>query len=154
MRYTILLSKMKNLTPIALLFVLLSVPNDIFRQADVFVAGDIQIKEVFIPMEDGIKLAADLYLPVTMKKDERLPVILEYLPYRKDESRSMRLGNYDYFVNHGYIVARVDIRGTGRSEGKLVDGEYSEQEQLDGLQVIDWLSKQHLSNRNIAMYGI
>ena len=154
MRYTILLSRMKNLTPIALLFVLFSVPNDIFGQADVIVARDIQIKEVFIPMEDGIKLAADLYLPVNMKKDERLPVILEYLPYRKDESRSTRLGDYDYFVNHGYIVARVDIRGTGRSEGKLVDGEYSEQEQLDGLQVIDWLSKQHFSNGNIAMYGI
>jgi hypothetical protein len=154
MRYTILLSKMKNLTPIALLFVLLSVPNDIFGQADVIVAGDIQIKEVIIPMEDGIKLAADLYLPVNMKKDERLPVILEYLPYRKDETRSWRLGSYDYFVNHGYIVALVDIRGTGRSEGKLVDGEYSEQEQLDGLQVIDWLSKQHFSNGNIAMYGL
>lgn len=154
MCYTILLSKMKNLTPIALLFVLLSVPNDIFGQADVIVAGDIQIKEVIIPMEDGIKLAADLYLPVNIKKDERLPVILEYLPYRKDETRSWRLGSYDYFVNHGYIVALVDIRGTGRSEGKLVDGEYSEQEQLDGLQVIDWLSKQHFSNGNIAMYGL
>lgn len=145
---------MKNLTPIALLFVLLLVPNAIFRQADVIVAGDIQIKEVIIPMEDEIKLAADLYLPVNMKKDERLPVILEYLPYRKDEARSRRLGNYDYFVNHGYIVALVDIRGTGRSEGKLVDGEYSEQEQLDGLQVIDWLSKQHFSNGNIAMHGL
>ena len=89
-----------------------------------------------------------------MKKNERLPVILEYLPYRKDESRPAQLGIFHYFVNHGYIVARVDIRGTGRSEGKLVDGEYSEREQLDGMQIIDWLSKQQFSNGNIAMLGI
>lgn len=150
----ILLSKIRSLFAIALLFGLLSVPNDIFGKTDVVVVGGIQIKEVLIPMKDGIRLAADLYVPVKMKKNERLPVILEYLPYRKDESRPGRLGNFDYFVDHGYIVARVDIRGTGRSEGKLVDGEYSEQEQLDGVQVIDWLSKQSFSNGNIAMLGI
>jgi predicted acyl esterase len=151
---SILLGKNKSLTAIALLFVSLSVPNDILAKTDVIVVGGIQIKEVLIPMKDGVRLAADLYAPVKMKKNERLPVILEYLPYRKDENRPGRLGSFDYFINHGYIVARVDIRGTGRSEGKLVDGEYSEQEQLDGVQVIDWLSKQNFSNGNIAMIGI
>ena len=150
----ILLSKIRSLTAVALLFVLLSVPNDIFGKTDEIVAGSVQIKEVLIPMKDGIRLASDLYVPVKMKMNERFPVILEYLPYRKDESRPGRLGIFHYFVNHGYIVARVDIRGTGRSEGKLVDGEYSEQEQLDGVQVIDWLSKQEFSNGNIAMLGI
>ena len=123
-------------------------------QSQVVIAGDVQIKEVWIRLPDGTNLSADLYMPLNMARDENVPVILEYLPYRKDEARSSRLGTFAYFVDHGYIVARVDIRGTGRSEGKLVDGEYSEQEQLDGETVIDWLSRQEFSNGNVAMLGI
>lgn len=154
MPHTRVLDKNVSLSSSVLLFVLLTFPNAVLAQASAIVAGEVQIEEALIPMKDGIKLAADLYLPVNMKNNERLPVILEYLPYRKDESRPSRLGTFHYFVEQGYIVVRVDIRGTGRSEGQLVDGEYSEQEQLDGEQVIDWLSKQHFSNGNIAMLGI
>jgi predicted acyl esterase len=125
-----------------------------YGQDQAVIAGDIRIKEVWIPMPDGTRLAADLYMPLNLEQSERLPVILEYLPYRKDEGRSARLGTFAYFVEHGYVFARVDIRGTGRSEGKLVDGEYSEQEQLDGEQIIDWLSRQDFSNGNVAMFGI
>lgn len=117
------------------------------------VAG-IEIQEVSIPMHDGTELAADLYLPADARESDRFPVVLEYLPYRKDEGRSHRFPFYSYFVKHGYIVARVDIRGTGRSRGKLVDGEYSEQEQQDGEQVIDWLSRQPFSTGKVAMLGI
>lgn len=115
--------------------------------------SEILLKEVWIPMTDGIQLAADLYLPADANK-KRYPVVLEYLPYRKDEGRSNRFGLYSYFVKRGYIIARVDIRGTGRSEGKLVDGEYSEQEQQDGERVIDWLAKQEFSTGKLAMFGI
>jgi putative CocE/NonD family hydrolase len=118
------------------------------------VYSNIRIEEVNIPMEDGINLNADLYMPNDMKKGDQLPVILEYLPYRKNESRSHRFPLYSYFVQHGYIVARVDIRGTGKSDGKLVDGEYSETEQEDGETIIDWLSKQNFSTGKIAILGI
>ena len=114
----------------------------------------IEIREVFIPMPDGISLAADLYVPADARDSDRFPVVLEYLPYRKDEGRSHRFPFFSYFVRHGYIVARVDIRGTGRSQGRLVDGEYSEQEQRDGEQVIDWLSRQDFSTGKVAMMGI
>ncbi len=36
----------------------------------------IVINEVMIPMADGVKLAADLYMPVNMKVGDNLPVIL------------------------------------------------------------------------------
>ena len=49
---------------------------------------------------------------------------------------------------------RVDIRGTGNSEGRLIPYEYSEIEQEDGEVVIDWLSKQAWSNGNVGMFGI
>jgi len=114
----------------------------------------VTIREVWIPMPDGTRLAADLYSPAEGSANTQLPVLLEYLPYRKDEGRRNRFGLYAYFVKRGYIVARVDIRGTGRSEGTLIPYEYSEIEQQDGETVIDWLSKQDFSNGNVGMFGI
>lgn len=105
-------------------------------------------------MPDGIQLAVDLYFPAEMKSDQRAPVLLEYLPYRKDDSRGARYGTYAYFAKRGYVVARVDIRGTGNSEGKTIPYEYSEIELSDGEAVIDWLSKQKWSNGNVGMFGI
>lgn len=123
-------------------------------QPPILTPDSITIWEVFIPMPDGVHLAADLYLPPGFEEHQPYPVILEYLPYRKDESRGRRYPFYSYFVRAGYIFARVDIRGTGRSEGHLVDGEYSEQEQADGEVIINWLSIQPFSNGNIGMLGI
>ena len=42
------------------------------------------IKNVRIPMRDGVRLGADLYVPDT-DAAEPLPVVMEYIPYRKDE---------------------------------------------------------------------
>ena len=81
-------------------------------------------------------------------------MLLEYLPYRKTEGRGRRYPLFSYFVERGYVVARVDIRGTGNSEGRLVEYEYTDQEQEDGEVVIDWLSKQPFSNGNVGMFGI
>jgi len=117
--------------------------------------GDgMRVETVRIPMPDGARLAADLFLPDGGEAAQRFPVLLEYLPYRKDESldRSYRL--YRYFVERGYAVARVDIRGTGNSEGRLVPYEYSDQEWADGDAVLDWLAEQPWSTGNIGMFGI
>ncbi|MGH9337459.1 MAG: CocE/NonD family hydrolase, partial [Vicinamibacteria bacterium] len=115
---------------------------------------EIGMKEAWIPMPDGVRLAADLYLPSGGGPEERFPVLLEYLPYRKTEGRGRNYRLYSYFVERGYAVARVDIRGTGGSEGRLIAYEYTDQEQEDGESVIDWLSKQSWSNGNVGMFGI
>jgi putative CocE/NonD family hydrolase len=112
------------------------------------------LEEAWIPMPDGVRLAADLYLPSGRATRRRLPVLLEYLPYRKTEARRRNHALYSYFVRRGYVVARVDIRGTGNSEGRLIEYEYSEQEQRDGEAVIDWLSKQRFSSGRVGMFGI
>ena len=114
----------------------------------------IEFREVWITMPDGVRLSADLYLPEGGGANERYPVLLEYLPYRKNESRSGRYSTYAYFVDHGYVMARVDMRGSGNSEGKLIQYEYTDQEQEDGEVVIDWLSKQPFSDGNVGMFGI
>ncbi len=111
--------------------------------------------QMTIPMKDGVRLAVNLYMPEGAKAEDKFPAILEYLPYRKDDwtlSRDWDL--HLYWVRRGYVTARVDIRGTGASEGNPPDREYSDQEQQDGLEVIDWLSKQPWSNGNVGMMGI
>ena len=93
-------------------------------------------------------------MPTGGAAGEKFPVLLEYLPYRKTEARSRDYALYSYFVQRGYVVAAVDIRGTGNSEGRLIPYEYSEIEQRDGEVVIDWLSKQPWSNGKVGMFGI
>ncbi len=84
----------------------------------------IQVKETWISMADGVKLATDLFMPTGDVEGQQFPVILEYLPYRKSEGRSRSYSLYSYFVQRGYVLARVDIRGTGSSEGRLIPYEY------------------------------
>jgi len=115
--------------------------------------------QAWIPMKDGVRLAVNLYMPegplATAHPDEKFPAILEYLPYRKDDWTLARDWDlHSYFVRRGYVTARVDIRGTGASEGVPPDREYSDQEQQDGLEVIAWLAKQPWSNGNVGMTGI
>ncbi len=105
-------------------------------------------------MPDGVRLAADLYMPAGAGRSERFPVLLEYLPYRKDESRARNFSLYSYFLDHGYVVARVDMRGTGNSDGTTIPYEYSDIELDDGEVVIDWLAHQEWSTGNVGMFGI
>jgi len=108
-------------------------------------------KNVLIPMRDGVRLAADLYLP-DPDPAEPIPVVMEYIPYRKDEvTPGSRF--YEYLPQHGYAVVRVDIRGTGGSEGINTD-EYVLQEQLDGHDAIEWLAAQPFCDGHVNQMGI
>jgi uncharacterized protein len=115
----------------------------------------VRMEQQTIPMGDGIRLAATLYMPDNAKPGEKFPALLEYLPYRKDDATAA--GDYpihSWFAARGYVSVRVDIRGFGNSEGAPTDREYSEQEQLDGEQVIAWLAAQPWSNGKVGMFGI
>ena len=108
-----------------------------------------------LTMQDGVRLAATYYRPLPRTAGETFPAILELLPYRKDDI--FYLGDYEYgsyFAKHGYGIVRVDVRGTGSSEGPIPPCEYSEAEINDGVEIIDQLSKMDWSNGNIGMYGI
>jgi uncharacterized protein len=113
------------------------------------------MEQAWIPMKDGVRLAATLYMPDGAKPGEKFPALLEYLPYRKDDGTAA--GDYPkhaYFARRGYVGVRVDIRGFGSSEGVPPEREYSEQEQVDGEQIIAWLARQAWSNGNVGMFGI
>jgi len=115
----------------------------------------VELMKTWIPMKDGVRLAVTLYMPAGLKSGVRVPALLEYLPYRKDDDEAIRdYGTHAYFARRGYVGARVDIRGFGASEGTPPDREYSAREQQDGEQVIAWLASQPWSNGNVGMLGI
>tara|TARA_R100000322_G_scaffold170297_1_gene145071 strand:+ start:1700 stop:3724 length:2025 start_codon:yes stop_codon:yes gene_type:complete len=112
-----------------------------------------EIENVFIPTRDGTRLAARIWLPVAAEQDP-LPAILEYIPYRKrDLSRGRDDNNHAYMAGHGYVCVRVDMRGSGDSDGVLVD-EYAPTEQQDAVDVIAWLAGQSWCNGKVGMMGI
>ncbi|MDZ4736194.1 MAG: CocE/NonD family hydrolase [Rhodospirillaceae bacterium] len=112
-----------------------------------------EIENEWITLKDGTRLAARIWLPEDAAKNP-VPAILEYLPYRKRDGTSERDElTHPYFAGHGYACVRVDMRGSGESDGLLLD-EYIKQEQDDALEVIDWLEKQPWCTGNVGMIGI
>lgn len=112
-----------------------------------------EIENVFIPLKDGTRLAARIWLPVDAEADP-VPAILEYLPYRKNDGTAIRDANrMPYFAGHGYAAVRVDMRGSGDSDGILYD-EYLPQEQDDALEVLAWLAQQPWCTGACGIIGI
>ena len=75
-------------------------------------------EHVWIPMDDGVRLAATLYLPEPADGgDGPWPALLEALPYRKDDVTASYRPEYQRLAEAGYVMCRVDVRGTGTSEG-------------------------------------
>ncbi|MEX0286522.1 MAG: CocE/NonD family hydrolase [Paracoccaceae bacterium] len=112
-----------------------------------------EIENIWIPMPDGVKLAARIWLPEDAE-DDPVPAIFEYLPYRKRDGTVARDHlTHPYFAGHGYAGVRVDMRGTGDSEGICL-GEYLQQEQDDAVAVIEWLAAQPWCSGKVGMIGI
>ena len=115
---------------------------------------DIEVYEnIWIPLADGSRLAARLWLPKDAES-KPVPAIFEYIPYRKrDLTRSRDAIMHPWLAGHGYACIRVDLRGSGESDGVLHD-QYREQELDDGVQAIRWLAEQRWCNGKVGMMGI
>lgn len=108
---------------------------------------------VWIRTRDGVKLAARLWLP-RRRPGARVPAVLEYIPYRTfDRYRALDDRTGQALAAQGIAFARVDIRGSGNSEGLLED-EYLESEQRDAEDIIAWLAAQPWCNGAVGMRGI
>ena len=109
--------------------------------------------DVWVPLASGLRLAARLWRPVD--SDERpVPAILEFLPYRRNDGTAVRDSTmHPYLAGHGYACLRVDMRGSGDSDGVLLD-EYLPQEQDDAIEVIAWLARQPWCTGAVGMWGI
>jgi predicted acyl esterase len=132
--------------------------------------------DVFITMDDGIRLRADVYRPVA---DGKYPVILSYGPYAKGLSfqegykgnwarlikaapevlqgssnkyQNWELVDPEKWVPDGYVCLRIDSRGAGRSPGYL--DVWSPRESDDLYQCVEWAGTQSWSNGKVGINGI
>jgi hypothetical protein len=99
---------------------------------------------VKVPLRDGVKLNATLYFP----QGPRTPraVVLAMTPYMADRYHAYAIP----IAKRGYVVAVVDVRGRGSSEGQF---DPFAQEAKDGYDTIEWLAKQPWSNGKVGMIG-
>ena len=111
------------------------------------------IENGWIPMPDGARLAVRLWIPEGADAHP-VPVVLEYLPYRKrDGVRGRDEATAQNLAPFGVAFARIDIRGTGDSDGVMTD-EYDEPELRDAVDSIAWLARQSWCNGAVGMRGI
>ena len=100
---------------------------------------------VHIPMRDGVRLSADIYLPAGTGP---FPAIVLRTPYVKASARYRERGLH--WARDGYAFLAVDVRGRGDSEGDFSkyrrDGE-------DGYDVIEWTAAQPFCTGSVATTG-
>jgi uncharacterized protein len=105
-------------------------------------------------VRDGTRLSARIWLPEEASAGNPVPALLEYLPYRKSDTTAVRdAQRHPWYAAHGYASVRVDLRGSGDSEGVLLD-EYTAVELADGVDVIGWLAAQPWCSGRVGMFGI
>ena len=143
------------------------------------IRGIIKTTDVKIPLRDGSFLYADMFRP---DDGEKHPVVMNLSVYgkafqrecicnpgqalaREDMEDRFFSGNPDgyRYENHetvntsqwvprGYVVIRVDGRGTCKSPGAI--NVFSRQEAEDYYDAIEWASKQPWSNSNVGTWGM
>lgn len=133
-------------------------------------------RDVAIPMDDGVVLRADLFLPVA---EGEYPALLSYGPYGKGLAfQEGYRSQWDYMIEHhpevgegtsnlhqnwevvdpekwvpdGYVCVRVDSRGTGRSPGYM--DVWSGRETVDLYDCIEWAGTRPWSNGRVGLAGI
>ena len=112
-----------------------------------------EIENTWITLSDGVRVAARIWLPEDAETDP-VPAIFEFLPYRKRDGTADRDElTHPYYAGHGYACVRVDIRGSGESDGILED-EYLKQEQDDALEILRWIAAQPWCTGKCGMIGI
>src|SRR4051812_32544330 len=110
---------------------------------------DVDVRwDVRILARDGVELSANLWLPIPRADapGEGVPAILEMIPYGKDNwRRNADSARGEWLAARGFALCRLDVRGTGSSDGVAVD-EYTEAETLDGHDAVEWLAAQPWCN--------
>ncbi len=121
---------------------------------------DYHKESLFITMEDGTRLAADIFLPAVgdAPAPEPVPLVWTYTRYNRAFQQgssvydSMAQPGLRELVRRGYAYASVDVRGGGASFGRY-EAPFSPAEVRDGEQVMEWFAAQPWCDGNLGMYG-
>jgi len=133
-----------------------SIDRPVERPASPPVHGVAALRDVRIPVSDGLELSANLWLPEPGPNEgtRTFPAILEMIPYRKDDWRAASdESRGEWLAARGFALCRLDVRGTGSSPGIALD-EYTARETQDGYETVEWLAAQPWCNGKVGMWGI
>jgi len=123
----------------------------------------------YVTMHDGVKIAIDVWFPKDMEADKQYPTALQMTRYWRASELTgifrglMALGvvgtgnmvdeTFDWFNTAGYVVIKVDARGSGASFGTRTV-EWAREEVQDYGEILEWIAKQPWSNGKVGSFGV
>ncbi|MFX0010300.1 MAG: CocE/NonD family hydrolase [Candidatus Hermodarchaeota archaeon] len=127
-------------------------------------SGEYDIQHIHITVRDGTKIAATIVLPKNLPEGAKLPSVLTQTRYWR--ARKLRIPfrwildelttdmpNSEIITSRGYAFIIIDVRGTGASFGKRIIP-FSDDEVMDGADIVDWIISQPWSDGNVVSKGI
>ena len=124
----------------------------------------VEIKTTYVSMYDSVRLAVDVYLPENRKSNEKFPVIVHQTRYWRSPQLRWPFSMFSNgllgktgdlvtaFVEHGYVVVNVDVRGSGASFGSRTHP-WSGSEIQDGYEILEWIARQEWSSGFVGSTG-
>ncbi len=125
----------------------------------------VEIKNLYVTMRDGVKIAVDVYLPKGLEEGVRIPALLHQTRYWRSPDLRWPFSMFTNgligpmgkaitsMVTNGYAVVNVDARGSGASFGNR-PFPWSENETIDGAEIVDWIIEQDWSNQEVGAIGV
>ena len=106
-----------------------------------------ELHDLMCPMEDGVELATDVYMPA---EGGPFPTILIRTPYDRGSDMALAVPDAVHLAQRGYAVVVQDVRGRWDSDGEWYP---FVNEVADGHSAIEWTAKQTWSNGKIGTIG-
>lgn len=125
----------------------------------------IEKRSLYLPMRDGVLLAIDVYLPRSRKKGEKMPTLVHQTRYWRAPKLRFPFSVFSNgllgrtgkmvqrFVEQGYVIVNVDVRGSGASLGVQAHP-WTADEVRDGAEIIDWIIRQEWSDGKVGSLGV
>jgi len=110
-------------------------------------APGVVLKDVAVPMRDGVALRADIWLP---KAEGRFPTLVYRTPYGKADA-AKEWSTFEKLPARGYAVVIQDVRGRYASDGEFLP---YQNEGKDGYDTIEWAARQPWSDGNVGTFGL